>query len=80
MSRLIPILDLIELLSTEVVRKFKLSQGDQERFVQLQLCDLVSTTEINPFIRKIIEQVESITSNGEVSYALSRIQDVVFTN
>ncbi len=64
---MIPILNLIELLDTQLVSKIKLGQQDYQRFVQLQLCDLVSTTEINPFLRLIIEQVETIMSANEVA-------------
>lgn len=55
MSRLIPILRLIKLLDSKIVNKLKLMQTDYERLIQLQLSDLVSTTEINSFLRLIIE-------------------------
>ncbi len=80
MNRLISILKMVDQLNFKVVSKIKLSKSDYERFIQLQLSDLVSTNEVNPFLQLIIEQVEAIANSPEVHKILSEIEERVFTN
>ena len=79
-SRLLPIFDLIALLDQKNVSKVKLSESDHQQFIELQLCDLVSTMAVNPLLRLVIEKIEQANNSPEVQRTLQEIQSCIFSN